>query len=69
MATQTTPATTISSTSTAEFVITPGSCGCDRSACPALGTHRVELLSQDFYFCGHHWREMAGPLTDAVCRG
>jgi hypothetical protein len=31
---------------------------CDRSDCPAWATKRVDLSNQDFYFCGHHLREV-----------
>ena len=49
-------------------LLTPGSYDCDRSECPAPGTQWVVIHGQDFYFCGHHWREMAAQLTAAGSR-
>jgi hypothetical protein len=42
----------------------PAFARCDRSACPAPAARRVDLYGQDFYFCEHHWAEIADSLAD-----
>ena len=37
--------------------VMPGS-SCDRPACPAPALTRIDVYGQDFYFCGHHTREL-----------
>ncbi len=35
---------------------------CDRSDCPAIAIHHIDLYGQDFHFCGHHWAELSPVL-------
>jgi hypothetical protein len=35
---------------------------CDHLDCPAPAMKRIDLFSQDFYFCNHHWSEIANRL-------
>lgn len=37
---------------------------CDHSDCPANAVHDVTIYGQDFYFCNHHWVELAGALPN-----
>jgi hypothetical protein len=41
---------------------------CDRTGCPAPATCQIDVCDQDFYFCGHHWRELQQPLGGAGAR-
>jgi hypothetical protein len=49
--------------------VTPGATGCDRSSCPAPSVHCVYVHDQDFYFCHHHWVEVATLLRVSVVAG
>ena len=37
---------------------------CDYSDCPANAAHDVTIYGQDFYFCNHHWVELADALPN-----
>jgi hypothetical protein len=42
---------------------------CDHGSCPAPAEHAVWLLDQDFYFCGHHGRELWIAVARESLRG
>jgi hypothetical protein len=48
---------------------TPAATGCDRSSCPAPSVHCVYVNDQDFYFCHHHWVELATVLRVRTVAG
>lgn len=39
---------------------------CDRAECGAQALVRAQFSAGPLFFCGHHWREVAEPATQAA---